>query len=227
MILTVSRQVGSGGEAIAKSIAASLGLTVVDRDTIRAAALKAGIRADLLQRLMYIGPRNVADDIIQPLGQVAPDVAVTAAGNPLLGVYAPSVSMDTINLQDAARAVGEIIRGIAARDNVLIIGQGGQALLAEHPAACHVLFVAPVELRAENVAQSYNLSLREARRRVRVIDQSRGNYLARYHNIRWLDPLLYHLVINTGLVNAEDAMVLVIRALDGVARAAASRQKDV
>ncbi len=227
MILTVSRQVGSDGEAIARSIAASQGLAVVDRDTIRAAAMEAGIPADLLQRLMYVGHRNVADDIIQPLGHVAPDVAVTASGNPLLGVYAPSVSMDTINLQDAAKAIGQIIKSIAARDNVLIIGQGGQALLAGHPAACHVLFVAPLELRVTNIAQWYSLSLREARRRVRGTDQSRGDYLARYHNIRWLDPLLYHVVINTGLVTIEDATALVIRALDGVARAAAGRLKDV
>jgi cytidylate kinase len=221
MILTVSRQVGSDGEAIARSVALASGFTVVDRDTIRAAALEAGIPSDLLQRLMYVGHRNVADDIIQPLGNVAPDVAVTAAGNPFLGVYAPPVSMDAINLQEAARAVGQIIKNIAARDNVLIIGQGGQALLAGHPAACHVLFVAPLELRVANVAQWYNLSLREAKRRVRGTDESRGDYLARYHNVRWLDPLLYHLVINTGLVTAEDATALVIRAMDGVAKAAA------
>lgn len=223
MILTVSRQLGSNGETIARSVAATLGLTVVDRDTIHASALQAGIPADLLQRLMYVGPRKVADDIIQPLGSVTPEVAVTAAGNPLLGVYAPPVSMDAISLQDAAKAVGEIIKGIAARGNVMIIGQGGQALLQDQPKVCHVLFVAPLELRVANVAAWQNLSVREARRRVRSADESRSDYLARYHGVRWLDPLLYHLVINAGLVAPADAAELVVAAAQGVDRAAAQQ----
>ena len=221
MIVTVSRQLGSDGEAIARSVAAKLGLIVIDRETIRAAALQAGIPADLLQRLMYVGQRKVADDIIQPMSNVTPDVAVTAAINPLLGVYAPAVSVDTISLQEAAKAVGRIIKNIAARDNVLIIGQGGQALLSAEPGACHVLFVAPLELRIANVAQWHKLSLREARRRVRGTDESRADFLARYYNVRWLDPLLYHLVINTGLTAVEDAEALVIRAVEGAASAAA------
>jgi cytidylate kinase len=218
MILTVSRQIGSDGETVARSVAASLGLAVVDREVISGAARKAGIPPDLLRRLMYSGQRHVADDIIQPLGSVTPDVAMTAAGNPLLGAYAPPVSMDMVNLQDAARAVGEIIKGIAAAGNVMIIGQGGQALLRHQPGVCHVLFVAPLDMRIANVAKWQNLSSREARRRVRGTDESRSEYLARYHDIRWLDPLLYHLVINTGRVSADDAAALVIRAMEGVAR---------
>jgi cytidylate kinase len=219
MIVTVSRQLGSDGESIARSVSASLGLTVIDRETIRAAALQAGVPADLLQRLMYMGQRKVADDIIQPLGNLAPDVAISSAGNPLLGLYAPPVSGDTVSLQEAARAVGRIIRAIASRDNVLILGQGGQALLQGQAGTCHVLFVAPLELRVANVAKWNNLSLRDARRRVRGTDESRSDFLARYYGVRWLDPLLYHLVINTGLVTAEDAEALLTRAALGAASA--------
>jgi CMP/dCMP kinase len=215
MIITVSRQFGSDGETVARSVAASLGLAVIDRETIRTAALQAGVPAELLQRLMYAGQRKVADDLIQPLGNVAPDVAVTAAGNPLLGVYAPPVSGDAVSLQDAARVVGKIIQAIAARGDVLILGQGGQALLQGQPGACHVLFVAPPEMRVANVAKWHALSLREARRRVRGADESRADFLARYYGVRWLDPLLYHLVINTGLVPAADAEALLIRVAQG------------
>lgn len=219
MILTVSRQLGSDGETIARSVAATLGLRVVDREIVWGAAVQAGVPADLLQRLMYAGQRNVAGEIIQGLGNVTPDVAVTAAGNPLLGVFAPPVSIDTVSLQEAARAVGAIIKGMAASDHVLVLGQGGQALLQGHPGACHVLFVAPLELRVANVALWHRLSQREARRRVRTADESRTDYLARYHNVRWLDPLLYHLVINTGQVAADTAAGLVISVARGAAGA--------
>ncbi len=218
MILTVSRQLGSDGETVARSVAESLGLAVVNRDTIREAALKAGVPPELLQRLMYSGQRTVAGEIIQGLGSPTPGFAAASAANPLLSLFAPSTtSTDIISLEEAVRAIGGIIRGIAARDNVMIMGQGGQALLAGQPGACHVLFVAPLEKRIANVAQWHNVSASEARRRVRGMDESRRDYLARYYNVRWLDPLLYHLVINTGLIAAGDAAALVIQAARGVA----------
>lgn len=222
MILTVSRQLGSDGEAIARSVAATLGLTVVDREIIRAAALKSDVPPELLQRLMYSGQRNVAEEILQGLGNVTPDVAVALAGNPLLGVFAPPVSTDTVSLQEAARTIGEIIKGIALAGDVLILGQGGQALLQGQTGACHVLFVAPPDVRIANLARWHNLSQREARRRIRNADEARKDYLARYHGVRWLDPLLYHLVINTGQVAADDAAALVIRAVQAVKETGAS-----
>ena len=188
-----------------ESAAGNSGLTVVDRDTIRAAALQAGIPADLLQRLMYEGQRNVADEILQAAGQrdarrcgdrgrQSAAGRVRAAG--LHGVDQPR--------RKRRRAVGRIIQDIAARGNVLILGQGGQALLQGQPGACHVLFVAPLDVRVANVAQWHNLiDARRAATGARRTTSRATDYLARYHNVRWLDPLLYHLVINTGLVTGR------------------------
>ncbi len=215
MIVTVSRQYGSDGETIARSVAETLGLTVVDREMIHTAALKAGISPELLQRLMYMGQRHVAGEILHGLGSVTPGVAATAAANPLLGVFSPLVSTDMVSLEEAARAVGNIIKTIAGRGNALILGQGGQALLQGQQGVCHVLFVAPFEARVARVAEWHNLSAGAARRQVRGSDEARRDYLARYHNVRWLDPLLYDLVINTARMTAEDAVQILIRAARG------------
>ena len=51
---------------------------------------------------------------------------------------------------------------------------------------------------------------------VRVSDQSRADYLARYHNARWLDPLLYHLVVNTGEMRVEAAVSLIVHAAQAI-----------
>lgn len=44
------------------------------------------------------------------------------------------------------------------------------------------------------------LERREAIARVKASDQSRREYLRRYHRVEWLDPTLYDLVINTGKI---------------------------
>lgn len=212
MIITVSRQDGSYGDLIAHSAAAVLGLAVVDRDIIRQAALKAGISRELLQRLMYVGQRKVADDFIHGLSSGTPGAATTAAANPLLGVFSPPVSSDIISLDEAAKAVGLIIREIASRGDVLILGQGGQALLQGQPESTHVLIVAPFEDRVARIAHEKGQAPGAARRQLRGRDESRRDYLARFHNIRWLDPLVYDLVINTARMPAGDAVSLIVQA---------------
>ncbi len=213
MIVTLSRQLGSEGEAIAARVATALGLELIDRDFVHTAALAVGISDDLLRRLMYEGQRTVASEILQSLGTPrAPTASAVSASSPLLGVFAPMASEAATNLEDAAKAVGQVIKKIAARDGVLILGQGGRSLLQAERHVCHVLVLAPVEVRVARVAQSEGLTLVAARRRVRMSDAARSDYLARYHNSRWIDPLLYHLVVNTGVTPPEGAASLIVKA---------------
>lgn len=218
MIVTVSRQFGSDGETIARVVAERLGLTVLDRVQVRDAALAAGIKRTALERLMYEGQRTVAGEILQGLGGTKP---AAASLNPLLGVYAPVAPSETIGLEETARAVGAVIRELASRSDSMVLGQGGQALLRDVPAVCHVLFVAPLEVRVANVARWHNLKEADARRSVRAHDEARKDYLARYHNVRWLDPLLYDLVINTQRVPQDVAIALVVAAARGSGEAKA------
>ena len=212
MILTVSRQFGSDGETIARAAAARLGLRIIDREVVHAAALAAGAPQDALERLTYEGQRTVAGEILQGLGGEKP---AAASSSPLLGVFAPIVSAETVNLGAAAQAVATVIRQLAAAGDAMILGQGGQAILRDTPGARHLLFVAPLAARIANVAAWHNLREADARRSVRAHDEARKDYLARYHDVRWLDPLLYDLVINTQRVNAELAVELVIAAARG------------
>jgi len=42
-------------------------------------------------------------------------------------------------------------------------------------------------------------------------DRWRQLYLRNYYDVDWDDPLLYHLTINTGKMELEDAVDLVVR----------------
>jgi hypothetical protein len=66
-LITISRQLGSGGDAIAAEVASHLGLRLVDRETVHALALAAGVPEDLLVRLMYEGQRSLAAEILDSL----------------------------------------------------------------------------------------------------------------------------------------------------------------
>ena len=218
MIITLSRQLGSGGDVIAARVAAALGLNLVDREYVYRAALAAGVPGHLLQKLMYEGHSSLAAEIMnswggQP-GEATP--APKQAPPPLLGLYAPMLPPTAVSQEEAAAAIGLVIKDIANQGGVLILGQGAQVWLRGYTGACRVQVVAPLELRITRVAEQEGLSLPAARRQVQNNDRARSDYLARFHNARWLDPLLYHLIINTGPTPLDAAVSLIVHAAQAI-----------
>jgi cytidylate kinase len=216
MIITISRQLGSQGDLVAARVAAALGLLLVDREYTCKAALKVGMPAALLQKLMYEGQHSLAAQIMDSLGSTPSDLTDRPAPSPgpLEGIFTPMLAPSSISLEDGVQTIGRIITDLASRGDVLILGQGGQMWLRERKDACHVQVVAPYALRVERVAARENVSRATARRRVRTTDQARAEYLARYHGVNWLDPLLYDYVINTGRKSADAAVALIVHAAE-------------
>jgi hypothetical protein len=214
MIVTISRQLGSEGDLIAARVAAVLGLLLVDREYTCRAALSAGMPAALLQKLMYEGQHSLAGQLMDSLGSTPPDPrdrSVQSPG-PLEGIFTPMLAPSGVSLEDGVKTIGRIIADVASRRDVLVLGQGGQIWFRDRKDACHVQVVAPYDLRIDRVAARENVSRATARRRVRATDQARAEYLARYHGVNWLDPLLYDYVINTGRKSADVAVSLIIHA---------------
>ena len=215
MIITLSRQMGSGGDVIARRVATELGLLLVGRDYIRTASLAAGIPADLLQRLMYEEqPPSLAAEVVESLSSVPRRISGvgTPVPNPLGTVFAPILVPASVSREEGVKAVGAVIDAVVSQGNVLLLGQAGQILLRGKPATLHVQIVAPLELRIGRMTELHQLTRATAQRRVRTSDAARADYLARYHDANWLDPLLYHLVINTGQLSLDDAAALIVDA---------------
>ena len=101
--------------------------------------------------------------------------------------------------------VSETILNLAEMGHVILIGRGGNVITAKLPNVFHVRLVAPLEKRIEHAHEFYNLSLKAARDFIQREDGGRKRYLSKYFNARIDDPLLYHLIINTGLVSYDDA----------------------
>jgi cytidylate kinase len=73
----------------------------------------------------------------------------------------------------------------------------------------HVRLVAPLEERIEHSRKSYGMTKIEARTFCLREDLGRKRYLKKYFNANVNDPLLYHLIINTGSVGYDDAAKII------------------
>jgi cytidylate kinase len=116
----------------------------------------------------------------------------------------------------------ETILHLAEMGHVILIGRGGNVVTAKLPNVFHVRLVAPIEKRIEHAHEFYKMSRKTARDFILREDAGRRRYLSKYFNARIDDPLLYHLIINTGLVPFDDAARMIAEAMAN--RASAPRR---
>lgn len=205
-VITISRQYGSGGTEIAKRVCDILGYSYFDKNLMARVASEVGLSErdfvdfsedtykmrNMFERMF--GRRNMRSDMVNPEHAAALQVEVL----------------------DEARSVSLVKDSIIAaykHDNIVIVGRGGQTILQHEPGVLHVRIMAPMGARALRVKERDNLDLESATNMVKQRDQAAGAYLQRFFGVDWNDPLLYHLSINTGRWNPEDATDIIFNAL--------------
>lgn len=207
-VITISRQYGSGGIEIAEKLCKMLGYSLFDKNLmVEVAAHIGGFNQDQIL--------DFSEDTYRMRSFV----------ERLLGSRRVKVEMEEnqdgeqamrIASLDEEQGVSLVRRSILAayeRGNVVIIGRGGQAILREHPGVLHVRIDAPLGARALRIKERTGLSLGEASDLASRKDLARANYLRRFFTIEWDNPLLYHLIINTGKLDIDAATQTIITAM--------------
>jgi cytidylate kinase len=191
--VTISRQAGCGALAVAEKLARYL----QEHSSKHAASWKVFDR-NLMEKVLE------DHDLPARLAQLLPEDRVSYLEDimaDLLQTYPPS--------QTVIRHTTETILKLASVGNVILIGRGGNIITARLPNMFHVRLVAPLEERIEHSHESYGMSKTEARKFCLREDSGRERYLKKYFRADINDPLLYHLIINTGLVGYDDAAKII------------------
>ncbi len=150
--------------------------------------------------------RELWDEAARRVGH--PELALAAVDE--LGLLGICPSPKTCHAYQAS--VQEVVEEVAAQGSVILIGRGGQAVLQGRPGVLHVRITAPIELRAQRVAQAQGIALDCAMAQVEASDRWRHNYLKRFYHLRWEDTNLYDLILNTAHMTPETAASLICQA---------------
>ncbi len=215
-IVTISRQFGSGGDEIANRICEALGYCRFDKQLIEKAAADAGL------------PKHIAIDysednhevktfIDRLLGQNAtPCQKIAWTQDPSIASRPERSDVDELAVLGLVKRA---IRAAAIADKVVIVGRGGQVLLKDTIGALHVRVEAPAEFRIQRIKlqmrgeKDYRPDSeihREALELINTRDKASADYLQRFYNVDWEDPMLYHLILNTGKLSMQQAARAVI-----------------
>jgi len=193
-VVTVSRLHGVGGREFGRALADDLGYAYIDKELLGFIAAKAGASEDAVSFYEGTapGPAQLFRDFChRKYPGTRPEI------------------MDPGCYAEVLRAV---IEDLARRDRAVIVGRGGQSILAGHPRAVHLRLIADREhLVSRLAAQQRFAGLSEAElwRRSERLRESRRLFVKQHFGRDIEDPLLYDLVMNFGRLAASEAVQLV------------------
>lgn len=210
--ITVSREYGSGGGEIAARLAHQLNWQLIDHAVIEQTARELEVHETEVEKhdedYIESDRPGILDRILERL---APSAPMTGGG----GVFMrPSSPGEILPYQEIMR---NIITAAATTGHVVIVGRGGQVLLADRRDVLHVRIVAPLEQRITYVVRREGLGAESARKRVQAKDQARTRFMQTQYQCQHEDPHLYDLVIDTAVLPLDNAVDLICLALEGKA----------
>ncbi len=212
--ITISRQYGSGDREIADRVCELLGYAFFDKWVIAHVAAEVGLSKDEI--VDFSEEHYKVKNFLTRASELFSIRSRRLASVPVLATSygeAPTLSVTQMDEKAAVELANTTIRAAYQQGYVVIVGRGGQALLKDKSDVLHVRLEAPMEVRIARVQVAEKLSGQEARQLIDERDRAAAEYLAHYHKVRWDDPLLYHLIVNTGKMPPEGVAQLIVTAL--------------
>ena len=231
-VVTVSGQPGTRTRDIGRLAAERLGIDYIDQEILVEAARTLGVPMETVVPFDEERATSLGDRLATMLRRFLERSAAAGAADPLMGAAgldivlgrtyaeAAQVGLQEVSDERYLATLTDIIRDLAAHDNVLIIGRGSQVILKDQPGAVHVLLVAPLEHRVQALAAWQGLSHEAAAKRVHDSQKGRASFHHTLFKIDVDDPALYHLTLNT----ARESMELAAQIIADVTLQLAQRQ---
>lgn len=204
-VITISRQFAAGGSMVAGLVADRLGWQLVDNEFVDRVAAQAGVPPEEVAEREERVPALI-ERVARALAVSSPEVFVAAAGP-------TEARFDRES--DLVRATEAVIAE-AVRDTpkLILVGRGAQACLAQREDSLHVFLVGPIQDRVAAAITRLGIDRHEAEERIERTDTGRRRYVKTYYDREWDNAANYHLVINTGVFDYNQAADLVVKAAE-------------
>ena len=206
-VITISREVGSGGRTVGRKLAAKLGVHYSDKQLIDTLKEKFNLTSSGIEKLKG-EKKNWLADLIQ---YVAPVPKYNMLSE-VEGKYAVEFRPD-VNVKDVYEAEKEILNSIADEGSCVIAGRSGFFVLKDRPNKVDIFVTASLEKRIERVMRKQELTREQAEAVIDSLDKTRDNYVQRYTGVSRYDARNYHLVINMDYLTEDEAVDLILKYL--------------
>ena len=204
-VITINRELGSGGRTVGRKLAEKLNVPFYDKALINELKKKFNLDTEQIEKLKS-GKSDWWREFINSalyLGQ----------GMNELWYYQRMTGKEgfLVTSSDMFEQDKEILSKVAEEESCIIAGRSGFSVFANHPNHLSILIQAPLEHRIQRIMSKQELSREEAEKVIKKVDEMRENYVKKYSGTSRYDTRNYDLVINMEGKTEDEAVNLILQ----------------
>ena len=202
-VITINRELGSGGRTIGRKLAERLGVEFYDKALIKGLQQKFNLDADEIEKLK--GQSQTWWAQFKRILDIGPGVNIN--------YYLPNRGdeQELLTTDEIFKTEQEILKGIAQDESCVVAGRSGFFVFRDHPNHLSILIQASMPFRVERVARKQEITEEEARKIIDRIDKMRENYVTKYTKTSRYDTRNYDLVISVDGKTEDDIVDIILK----------------
>lgn len=189
IIITVGRQVGSGGRLIGKILADRLNIAFYDREILARAARESGIKNEFFAQ---------TDEKNRFMSGVT-NFFASAFGS----------ADNCLSTESLFKFQSDTIRKAATEGGAVFVGRCSDYILRDFPNRIDIFITANLEDRIKRASQYFSISPADAEKRIKNDEQKRADFYNYFTNKVWGAAESYDLCINSSYISLEQCADLI------------------
>lgn len=189
-VITIGRQLGSGGREAGIKLAELLNISFYDKELIRIASKESGLNERFFEK--------------------ADEKKRFSLFWGLFGMHSPQTqelySGYYLSDETLFKIQSDVIRSLANERSCLFVGRCADYILKDHPRLLSIFLSADLNDRIKRVMGIRNISEKDARDLIEKTDKQRSSYYNYFSDKTWSSADTYHLCINTSVLGIRETV---------------------
>ena len=200
-VITINREVGSGGRTVGRKVAEKLGVKYCDKAVIDGLTQKFGLTQERIEEIKA-QKKSWWNDINNYYHTL-----INSASMPMEA----EVKLDNETMFETEK---RILQDLASHESCVVAGRTGFMVFRDWPNHLNVFIQASMEHRVQRVMRRQNVDEQEARDIIAKMDATREAYIKKYEDTSRYDTRNYQLVISMDGLSEDDAAEIILAYID-------------
>ena len=204
-VITINREVGSGGRTVGRKLAEKLGVKYCDKAVVEGLTKKFGLTPERIEDIKA-QKKSWWNDITNYYNTL-----VNSASLPMEA----EVKLDNESIYATEK---HILQELAAQTSCVVAGRTGFMVFRQWPNHLSIFIQSSLENRVRRIMTRQNVSEQEARDIITKLDASREAYIKKYEDTSRYDTRNYQLVISMDELSEDDAVEVIMAYIDRMSK---------
>ena len=188
-VITINRELGSGGRTVGEKLAEKLGVSFYDKAVIMGLEEKYHLTVDEIEKMRNKKHHWWSDfKLVTGIGEglVSSSRLISETGK----------EPEVLTTETMFKAESEILQDIANVESCVIAGRSGFYVFRNHPNHLRVMIQASLPFRIKRLVRKKGITEEEARKIIEKVDKMRENYVKKFTGTTRYDTRNYDIVIS-------------------------------